>query len=481
MSTILIIDDDEQLLESFARILKEENYQIQSATSGEAGLEILKQSPPDLAIVDYRLPGMNGLETFKAIHRLDPKLPVVMMTAFGTTDTVIESIKDGVFDFILKPFDIPAMLGVIAKALDTAKFTRNPVDMNIAPDRVMNETIIGQSPAMQDVYKAIGRVAPTDATALIRGESGTGKELVARAVYQYSKRALKPFQVINCVAIPESLLESELFGHEKGAFTGASHKKIGKVEQANGGTIFLDEIGDMPLNLQSKLLRLLQDKQIERLGSRDPISVDVRIIAATNRDLEAAIAEGSFREDLYYRLKVVTIQLPALGRRRDDIPLLAEYFLARYAAAQGLDNPGITPEAIEFLSGYPWPGNVRQLGNVIQKALIFNRGAPLTADDIATTLDPQRDYPDQSEPVPSPQAENHQHLEQMVRSILEEEQLPNRFDVLMDRIAAIMIREALVKTRGNRSEAAKLLGISRPTLNTKIGKYGITIEATVNT
>ncbi|MGB5985432.1 MAG: sigma-54 dependent transcriptional regulator, partial [Desulfobacterales bacterium] len=432
MATILIIDDDDQLRESFARLLREDDHQVLDATSGESGIDLARRTPPDLAIVDFRLPGINGLETFRALHRQDPKLPVVMMTAYGTTDTVIEAIKDGVFDFILKPFDIPVMLDVIVKALETSKFMRSPVEMNRAPGEVLGETIIGQSPAMQQVYKAIGRVASTDATVLIRGESGTGKELVARAVYQYSNRSEKPFQVINCVAIPESLLESELFGHEKGAFTGAAHKRIGKVEQAHGGTIFLDEIGDMPLNLQSKLLRLLQEKKIERLGSHDPIRVDVRIIAATNRDLERAIAQGDFREDLYYRLKVVTVQLPPLRERREDIPLLADYFIARYAHKQGLKNPGLTSEALKLLSGDPWPGNVRQLANIIQKALIFNRGAPLSADDIFLTQKSEN-----NSPIPdADDDESDRWLEQIARRTLEEDHLSSPFDALMDRMAA---------------------------------------------
>jgi len=279
---------------------------------------------------------------------------------------------------------------------------------------------------MQEIYKAIGRVASTDATVLIRGESGTGKELVARAVYQHSQRANKPFLVINCVAIPETLLESELFGYEKGAFTGAAHRRVGKIEQAHGGTIFLDEIGDMPLSIQAKILRLLQEKSIERLGGRATIPVDVRIVAATNRDLESALDQGRFREDLYYRLKVVTIFLPSLRERAKDIRVLADYFLSRFSREAKIENPGITKEAKDILTASPWQGNVRELGNTLQKALIFNRGAPISQEDISQALS-----------------------------------------------------GTLKLTGGNRSKAAKLLGLSRPTLHSRIEKYGIKFETSV--
>ena len=382
MSTILIVDDDDQLRRSFHKLLVEEGYAVESAASGEDGLQKIRQSLPDLVILDMRLPGMNGLETFRAVHRLDPKLPVVIMTAFGTTEHAIEATKLGAFDYVLKPFDIPGMLGIIRQALEAGRFMRTPVDMDGSPGLTSRDALVGRSRSMQEVYKAIGRVSSTEATVLIRGESGTGKELVARAVYSHSLRADKPFQVINCVAIPENLLESELFGFEKGAFTGAAHRRVGKIEQAHGGTVFLDEIGDMPFGIQSKILRLLQERSIERLGGRETIPVDVRIIAATNRDLESALQCGRFREDLYYRLKVVTILLPPLRERLEDIPLLADYFLARYSAELDMDNPGITREAAAMLKTHAWPGNVRELANAVQKALIFNRGAPIQSHEI---------------------------------------------------------------------------------------------------
>ncbi len=473
MMRILIIDDDDQLRKSFVKLLTEEGYSVESAPSGEAGLELVHRNVPDLVVLDMRLPGMNGFETFQSIHEMEPRLPVIIMTAYGTTETAIEATKMGAFDYVLKPFDIPDMLKVIDQALEAGRFMRSPVNMDAVPEETSGEAIIGRSEQMQEVYKAIGRVASTDATVLIRGESGTGKELVARAIYHHSLRANKPFHVINCVAIPETLLESELFGYEKGAFTGATHRRVGKVEQANRGTVFLDEIGDMPIGIQAKILRLLQEKKIERLGGRETIPVDVRIIASTNRELESAIRESHFREDLYYRLKVVTIWLPPLRERKSDIPLLTEYYISRYRAELGIDNPGITKEAKEMLTNYPWPGNVRELSNTIQKALIFNRGAPISPDDITPTI-MHRDLDQRDVSGTGDQA-----IRQWAREALATGVQDNAFDSCMDGFASILISEALNLTGGNRSQAAKLLGLSRPTLHSKIEKYGLKLETSV--
>ncbi|MFC1531764.1 sigma-54-dependent transcriptional regulator [Thermodesulfobacteriota bacterium] len=473
MSTILIIDDDDQLRKSFKKLLKEEGYSVESAPSGEAGLKRIRTNPPDIVVLDMRLPGMNGLEVFKIIHEIDPKLPVIIMTAYGTTETAIEATKLGAFDYILKPFDIPDMLATIGQALEAGRFMKSPVDMNPIPEKTSGEAIIGRSKPMQDVYKAIGRVSPTDATVLIRGGSGTGKELVARAIYQHSPRANKPFLVINCVAIPENLLESELFGYEKGAFTGAYNRRVGKIEQANHGTVLLDEIGDMPASIQAKILRLLQEKSVERLGGRGTIPVDVRIIAATNRDLETALAEGRFREDLYYRLKVVTIWLPPLCERAADIPLLLGYFLTRFATEVGIDNPGITEEAKRVLTSYPWPGNIRELANILQKVLIFNRGAPIGIEDITQAISGK--VPVRDEDMES----SEQEIRRWLREELSSKTQDNVFDSCVDHFASILISEALNLTDGNRSQAAKLLGLSRPTLHSKIEKYRIKLETSV--
>jgi len=474
MSTILIVDDDDQLRKSFHKLLAEEGYTVESAASGEEGLGRVQRSIPDLVILDVRLPGMNGLQTFEAIHAIEPKLPVIIMTAYGTTETAIEATKQGAFDYILKPFEIPVMLSVIRQGLEAGRFMRAPVALDQAPQGSEAEAIIGRSKPMQEVYKAIGRVASADATVLIRGESGTGKELVARAIYQHSARAAKPFMVINCVAIPETLLESELFGYEKGAFTGAVHRRIGKIEQANNGTVFLDEIGDMPFSIQSKILRLLQEKSVERLGGRETIPVDVRIIAATNRDLESALSGGRFREDLYYRLKVVTIHLPPLRDRLEDLPLLADYFLIRYSRQLGNDNPGISPQALAALKTHDWPGNVRELANTLYKTLIFNRGTPIQPEDIRQAVS--------GESGPGePQSQNIENLiRSWVRARLQSKFAPNRFEGIMDQFASILVSEALTVTGGNRSQAAKLLGLSRPTLHAKIDKFGLTMTTSVS-
>ncbi len=473
MNNILIIDDDDQLRKSFEKLLTEEGYSVKSASSGEAGLSMVQGQVPDLVVLDMRLPGMNGFETFEAIHKIEPKLPVIIMTAYGTTETAIEATKMGAFDYILKPFDIPDMLNVIAQALEAGRFMRLPVNMDAVPEETSGEAIIGRSPSMQDVYKAIGRVSSTEATVLIRGESGTGKELVARALYQHSLRSNKPFHVINCVAIPETLLESELFGYEKGAFTGAIHRRVGKIEQANGGTVLLDEIGDMPFSIQGKILRLLQERKIERLGGRETLPVDVRILASTNRDLEQAISEGRFREDLYYRLKVVTIWLPPLRERNEDIFLLMDYYMSRYAAELGVDNPGISKEAKEAFIRYEWPGNVRELSNTIHKTLIFNRGVPIQPEDITQAISVKDSGQDMVNPAKD------QSIRGWAREVLSSPAEEHIFDSAMNRFAGILISEALNLTSGNRSQAAKLLGLSRPTLHSKIEKYQLELETTV--
>jgi nitrogen regulation protein NR(I) len=473
VSTILIIDDDDQLRKSFTKLLSEEGYTVQSAASGEAGLRIVREKLPDLVILDIRLPGMSGLDTFKSIHAIDQRVPTIIMTAFGTTETAIQATKMGAFDYVLKPFDIPDMLNNIRQALEAGRFMRSTVAVDGKPEESAQDAIIGRSTSMQKVYKAIGRVAGTDATVLIRGESGTGKELAARAIFQHSLRSQRPFLVINCVAIPDTLLESELFGYEKGAFTGATHRRVGKIEQASGGTIFLDEIGDMPFNLQAKMLRLLQEKSIERLGGRETIPVDVRIIAATNRDLESLITQGQFREDLYYRLKVITIWLPPLSQRSEDIALLTEYFLSRFSSELGVENPGLAKDAMAALQQRNWPGNVRELANTLQKALIFNRGTPIGMSEIAQAagLD--------SEQGQANAASAEEAIRLWARRKILSQTEGNVFEACMDHFASLMITEALNVTDGNRSRAAKLLGLSRPTLHSKIDKYNLKMQTSV--
>lgn len=473
LGNILIVDDDAQLRHSFEKLLVAEGHDVKISPTGEAGLEIFRKDQPDLVIMDVRLPGMDGLQTFRLMHEIEPKAPVIVMTAYGNTDTAIEATKMGAYDYLLKPFDIPEMLATIDKALEAGRFMRSRIEMDVLPEKDSTQAIFGRSRSMQEVFKQIGRVASTGATILIRGESGTGKELVARAIYQHSVRSEKPFLVINCVAIPETLLESELFGYEKGAFTGAVNRRMGKIEQANGGTVFLDEIGDMPFSIQAKILRLLQEKSIERLGGRSPIPVDVRVIAATNRDLEVALAEGRFREDLYYRLKVVTLQLPPLRDRKGDIPVLADYFLKRYAREMSINSPGITQEAKNVMETYSWPGNVRELGNTIQKALIFSRGAPISDEEISQAIKVE------TSDIELTKGMDDDAVRQWIRRALIGGAGDKIFGDIIDHFTRMLMTEALTLTAGNRSQAARLLGLSRPTLLAKIEKYGIKIETAV--
>jgi DNA-binding NtrC family response regulator len=470
MSLILIIDDDRQLCLSFSKILSQDGYSTATAYSGREGLEQTKALQPDLVILDIRLPDMSGIEVFDRIHALFPKLPVIIITAFSTTETAIGAIQKGAYDYIYKPFDVPEMLKLVEKAVDAGRYMSTSVAVNPELDALSDqEALVGTSNLMLDVYKSIGRVTSTDATVLIRGESGTGKELASRAVYNHSLRVDKPYIVINCVAIPETLLESELFGYEKGAFTGALYRKIGKIEQAQGGTVFLDEIGDMPLTTQAKFLRLLQEKTIERIGGKGPITVDVRIIAATNRDLESAVVEGTFREDLYYRLRVVTITMPPLRRRKEDIPLLCHYLMAKLAKEMAMDNPGITEEALQKIYLYDWPGNIREMSNILKKTLIFNRGAPLLPEDIVLhELSQAQLEKDSKDEIAS--------MRQWIRSSLVSNTKDKLYDSCLDHIASLLVEQALELCNGNRSKAAKLLGITRPTLHAKMEKYNIVCD-----
>jgi two-component system NtrC family response regulator/two-component system nitrogen regulation response regulator GlnG len=467
VSRILIVDDEAGLRASFARLIEQEGHEAITAASGEEGVAKLTSERPDLVVMDVRMPGMTGLEALTRMKAADPSAPVIIMTAYGATDTAIQAVNKGAFDYILKPFDIPEMLALIGQALDASRLARGQKD--VPAGEAPEISLVGQSRAMREVYKQLGRVAATDATVLVQGESGTGKELAARALWSYSGRKNGPFVVVNCVAIPESLLESELFGHEKGAFTGATHRRAGKIEQAQGGTVFLDEIGDMPLPIQAKLLRLLQEKQIERLGGKGPSPVDVRIIAATNRDLEASMAEGRFREDLYYRLQVVRIVLPPLRERLEDIPQLAAHFLSLHARGMNVPDPGATPGALAALAEHDWPGNVRELSNLLQKALIFSRGLAISEDAVRAAL---------SGRAPDAPPAGGETLDAFVRQAVAEGG-PDLFGRITDRFAARVLAEALRVTGGNRSQAAKLLGLSRPTLLAKMDKLGLTVEAQV--
>src|SRR5881397_1248250 len=375
MDKLLLIDDEADVQYSFRRIFDSPEIELTAASSGEEGLKLISKVKPDLVIMDVRMGGMNGLETLRRVRETNAKLPVIMMTAYGTTQMAIEAMKLGAYDYLLKPFDVPKLKQIIGAALKAARDMKQVVSYEpLLESEDYDLGIVGRSDAMQNVFKLIGQLSASNATALITGESGTGKELVARAIYHHSQRADQSFLAINCAAIPENLLESELFGHERGAFTGASGQRIGKFEQCNHGTIFLDEIGDMTPATQTKILRVLQSGTFERVGGNQPIKVDVRVIAATNRPLEQAVASRQFREDLFYRLNVVRIHIPPLRERREDIRLLVNYFLKKLAKEQQSPPRSIAPVALKALEQYSWPGNVRELENVIQRALVVAKG-----------------------------------------------------------------------------------------------------------
>src|SRR5438445_9127963 len=383
MDKLLLIDDEADVQYSFRRIFDSPETELTTASSGEEGLKLIARVRPDLVLMDVRMGGMNGLDTLRRICETNAKLPVIMMTAYGTTQMGIEAMKLGAYDYLLKPFDVPKLKQMLNTALKDARDMKEVVSYQpLLESEDYDLGIVGRSEAMKTVFKLIGQLAGSDATALITGESGTGKELVARAIYQHSRRNGRTFLAINCAAIPENLLESELFGHEKGAFTGANSQRIGKFEQCDQGTIFLDEIGDMSLATQTKILRVLQSVTFERVVGNQPIRADVRVIAATNKALEQAVAAKQFREDLFYRLNVVRIQIPPVRERREDIRLLVNYFLKKFAQAQNQRPKSIAPEVIRILEQYHWPGNVRELENVIQRAIVVAKGDAILLNDL---------------------------------------------------------------------------------------------------
>ena len=471
MGRILIVDDDSSMRYSLNRMLEGQGLLVSSAKNGTEALERFFAENPDLVIMDIKMPGQSGLDVLKQIKERDPKALVILMTAFGTTETAIEAMKFGAFDYILKPFDIPEMRGLVERALGVSVMMKKMVSYPDRPEaEATGEAIVGSSPAMQQIYKMIGQVAPTGVTVLLRGESGTGKELVARAIYHHSDRADKPFLPVNCAAIPETLLESELFGHEKGAFTGALTRRIGKFEQCNGGTLFLDEIGDMTPATQAKILRVLQDQQFERLGGAERITVDVRLIVATNKDLEKAMRDGTFRPDLYYRLKVVTLHLPPLRERPEDIPELVRYFLQRFGPQINRNVQEIAPRALEKLMRHRWPGNVRELENGVQRALVVAKGNTLLAEDFSLEgLEPEISGPQE-------QMDFEERLQLLMEPVFKElaEHSKRSLDAdLMSAVEKILIKRALQEKKGNQVQAAILLGISRNTLRSKIERYRI--------
>jgi nitrogen regulation protein NR(I) len=464
MPKILVVDDEKNVQRAFEEILSSRGHEVVGVRGAEEAMRRLAEVDFDLVILDICLPGMSGLDALAQIKQIRPVLPVIVMTGQATTDNAIEATKRGAFDYHLKPFEPAEMLRTIAKALEAARLMKGRLALGSETAVPSSDAIVGQSPVMQQLYKSIGRVAQTDATVLIRGESGTGKELVARAIYQHSRRSQMPLVVINCAAIPETLLESELFGHERGAFTDATTRRIGKFEQANGSTIFLDEIGDIPVMVQSKILRVLQERTFQRLGGNETFHSDARVLCATNRDLEKAIAANNFREDLYHRLNVVMLQLPPLRERLEDIPRLIDYFLSRHSRMAGVEKPPLAADALQALVNYSWPGNVRELEHLAQRLIIFGGGYTIQAADLPWVSKP---------PLSSPtNAAGEDQWLKLIQSHLGSYQGDRASEELLEKIEKLMIIEALRRSQGNQTHAARLLGLPRPTLHARIQKYG---------
>lgn len=466
MSTVLVVDDEHNVLYSMKKGLASDKLRVIGAATARQGLEKVRQERPDAVILDVRLPDMSGLDAFEQIRRHDSRLPVVIITAHATTETAIEATKRGAFDYLTKPIDLHRLRAVVAEAVRISHLSHVPAlfDQPDSPDDSEPvDRIIGRAPAMQEVYKSIGRVAPQGVSVLILGESGTGKELVARAIYTHSRRNQGPFLALNCAAIPEGLLESELFGHERGSFTGADRRRIGKFEQANYGTVFLDEIGDMSPGTQAKILRLLQDGEFQRVGGSETIHTDVRVIAATNRDLDDLIKTNRFREDLYYRLSVFVIHLPPLRERHEDIPLLADHFRKSCNRELGKAVRAIPEETINLLTAYPWPGNVRELQAAIKYAVVQATGEIVMPQFLPPHL--QLDATSQGECPTLPSGSF--DLAQLVRKLLAEggNDIYRRAESAFDRI---VLGETLRHTRDNQVLASQLLGISRTTLRAKL-------------
>jgi DNA-binding NtrC family response regulator len=443
---ILVVEDEEKLRRVLELQLMSAGFDVDKAATAEEGLKIVDRA--DMVLTDLRLPNMDGQQFLAMIRRQNAQVPVVMMTAYGSVETAVEAMKAGATDFLLKPFSLDHLMQVVHKALEVRALREENQKLKVELGRRYEfDNIIGRSPAMQEIFAAIERVGPTRATVLLTGESGVGKDLIARAIHFHSPRKDRPLVKINCTAIPENLMESELFGYEKGAFTGAQTTKPGKFEQADTGTVFLDEIGDVPAVIQVKLLRVLQERELERLGSNVTRHIDVRLVAATNQDLRAALEQGTFREDLYYRLNVVPLNIPPLRERKQDIPFLANHFLQKLGPDTGCRVEGITDAAMEKLVAYHWPGNVRELENVIERSLVMATGTELDAPDIKL------------ESALRPRAQGESHF------------LPDGLS--LDQYEQDIIKEALRRADGNKSQAARLLGLTRNALRYRLTQMGM--------
>jgi nitrogen regulation protein NR(I) len=478
MPTLLIVDDEPSILLAFRRAFAGAAVDVVTAETGAEGLEQARQRRPDVVILDIHLPDCSGLEMLRRLLDLDARSLVIFITGRSTTETAIEAMKLGAYEYLLKPLELQQLRQVVERALAISRLMHVPAVVAAAePVDDRADAILGRCPAMQEVYKAIGRVAAQEVPVLITGDSGTGKELVARALYQHSRRAHAPFLAINCAAIPEHLLESELFGHEKGAFTGADRKRIGKFEQCSGGTLFLDEVGDMTPLTQSKVLRLLQEQRFERVGGTETIQTDVRILAATNHNLESAVAEGRFRQDLYYRLSVFTIHLPALRAREDDLSLLVQHYVRRFSRELGKAVQSVAPEAMEVLRRYSWPGNVRELQSALKQAILQAAG-PVLLSEFLPAL--------HAISLADSAADVGLHVPSAADTALEpfiDEQLQagakDLYAAVLQRVDRLLLTRVLRHTNGNQLQAAKLLGITRGSLRTKLRELGIRIDRNI--
>jgi two-component system nitrogen regulation response regulator GlnG len=469
---ILIADDEDGLRWVLEKGFRGAGYQVTAVKDGAAALHEAEAQPFDMILLDIRMPGIDGLTLLKQVRERRPDAQVVIMTAHGTMETAVQAMQDGAYDYLAKPFDLDEALLLAERALSARRLTQEVASLKAGLKEVWEfGALVGRHPTMQEVYKTIGRVAASDVSVLLRGESGTGKEVVARALHHYSRRAGRPFIGISAAAIPATLLESELFGHEKGAFTDAKERRLGKLELAHGGSVFFDEIGDMPPELQVKLLRALQERTFERVGGHELIRMEVRVLAATHRDLEAMMKEGRFREDLFYRLNVVTLSLPALRDRRGDIPLLADHFLAKYAAALG--ERIIAPEAMDRLVGYDWPGNVRELENVIQRAMVMATSGAILPEHLPIG------------PVSAAAAVGTDaSLEEIIEKKMQEcvrglrgHASANLHNLMVGLVEKPLLRAVMRETKGNQVRAAQLLGINRNTLRKKLKEHGIDPDA----
>ena len=469
MASLLLIDDDPDLLaDQVGHVFPDPAHRVEIARTGAEGLERIAAVLPDVILLDLRLPDQSGLEVLRQVRQIDARIPVVFVTVARSADSAIEAMRQGAYDYLLKPLDLQKLSQVIRDALEVARLMREPaVVAQTPPDGDLpGEAIVGCCPAMQDVYKAIGRVADQSFPVLITGESGTGKELVARAIYQHGPRAKATFLALNCAAIAESLLESELFGHERGAFSGADRRRIGKFEQCNGGTLFLDEVGDMPLSLQAKILRLMQEQVFQRVGGNETVQTDVRLIAATHRDLKAWSAEGKFRPDLYYRLDVFTIHLPPLRDRGDDLPLLVRHYVRRFSRELGREVREVSPEALERLRGYSWPGNIRELQSVLKKALLQASGTVLLPTFLPDPIGGAGE--------PSPGSAPGEDLD--MRAFIRQRLGPDACDLYAEthrQVDRLLLSLVFEHTQGNIQRTARMLGIARQTLRLKLRELGL--------